>query len=280
MADSDFSTKACTRCREVKSTECFAANKQLKSGLRSQCRQCQAAVDKIKNDKRADPALRAIKAERAELIERGLCKCSECSGVFPVSEFPNLSKQGYRCRPCMSAQRQKWSVENRELDRQNWKRKAKNRVEEKQAYNKKYRQANREKLILAHREWYAENKDLFNKNNYEYQKLRLKNDPVYAMQKRVRRLISLKIQNAGFTKRSSTFEILGCDWDFFKLHIERQFTKGMTWENRGEWHLDHIIPISLAKSEDEVIRLNHFTNLRPMWARDNRSKGAQIQALL
>ncbi len=47
----------------------------------------------------------------------------------------------------------------------------------------------------------------------------------------------------------------------------------MTWENHGEWHIDHIIPISWGKTESEVIELNHYTNFQPLWAKDNLSKG-------
>jgi hypothetical protein len=46
----------------------------------------------------------------------------------------------------------------------------------------------------------------------------------------------------------------------------------MSWENQGEWHLDHIMPISLAKTEEEVIKLNHYTNFQPLWAEDNVRK--------
>ena len=46
----------------------------------------------------------------------------------------------------------------------------------------------------------------------------------------------------------------------------------MTWENYGDWHLDHKIPISWATDESDIIRLNHYTNFQPMWAFDNQSK--------
>ena len=63
-------------------------------------------------------------------------------------------------------------------------------------------------------------------------------------------------------------------------HIERQFLRGMNWENRDKWHIDHIVPLATAKSEAEVLALNHFTNLRPIWSRDNLSKGAKQTHLL
>jgi hypothetical protein len=67
-------------------------------------------------------------------------------------------------------------------------------------------------------------------------------------------------------------QILGCTIQEFKLHIEFQFKDGMSWDNRGEWHIDHIMPLSMAKTEDELVRLNHYKNLRPLWAHENLTK--------
>jgi len=65
---------------------------------------------------------------------------------------------------------------------------------------------------------------------------------------------------------------LGCSFTEFKQHIEKQFVDGMTWENYGEWHLDHKIPLSSANDVETVRRLNHYTNIQPMWAIYNRLK--------
>lgn len=85
----------------------------------------------------------------------------------------------------------------------------------------------------------------------------------------IRYLIYISIKKQGYTKRSRTYKILGCTYEEFKIHLENQFTDGMTWENQGEWHLDHIYPVSLAKNEEELIKLNHYTNFQPLWAEDN-----------
>ena len=74
--------------------------------------------------------------------------------------------------------------------------------------------------------------------------------------------------------------MIGCLFDRLVLHIERQFLPGMSWENRSEWHIDHIVPLASASSLEEMERLNHFTNLRPLWASDNLSKGAKVETLL
>ena len=77
-------------------------------------------------------------------------------------------------------------------------------------------------------------------------------------------------------KGKRTEEILGETFDNVRLHIEKQFADGMSWENHGEWHIDHIIPLSSGKSEEDYIKLNHYTNLQPLWAKDNMNKGAKL----
>ena len=106
-------------------------------------------------------------------------------------------------------------------------------------------------------------------------------DPLVKLHNSVMHAIwkSLKI-NAAY-KSSSTLEIVGLEsWNKFKEHIESQFTEGMTWENYGKnqgcWSIDHTIPKSLAKTEEEIKKLNHYTNLKPMWHLDNIKKSNKI----
>lgn len=125
-------------------------------------------------------------------------------------------------------------------------------------------------------EWANNNKERANKRTVDYIKKRLKEDSFFKFKQSVRGLINSSIKYKGYTKKSKTHEILGCDWETFKTHIEKQFKKGMTWENRNEWHIDHIYPMKEAKTEEDVIRLNHYTNLRPLWAKENLSKRDSI----
>ena len=92
----------------------------------------------------------------------------------------------------------------------------------------------------------------------------------------IRCLIRNSIKNNSFKKSSKTAEILGCSYEEFKQHIENQFQEGMSWDNRSLWHLDHIYPVSLAKSEEHLIQLNNYTNFQPLWAEDNLRKGNKI----
>ena len=79
-------------------------------------------------------------------------------------------------------------------------------------------------------------------------------------------------------KEFKSQEYIGCDFATFKEHIESQFQEGMTWDNHGEWHIDHIVPIKYKEDgkdptlEESIERL-HWTNTQPLWASDNIAKG-------
>jgi hypothetical protein len=99
-----------------------------------------------------------------------------------------------------------------------------------------------------------------------------KDETLLKLKVSIRCLIKKAIKRNGYTKLSSTNNILGCDYDTFKHHIESLFLDNMTWDNRDLWDIDHIVPVSYADNYDELILLNHYTNLRPLWKLDNQSK--------
>lgn len=109
----------------------------------------------------------------------------------------------------------------------------------------------------------------------KYNKLRKRKyitDEVYNLKTRFRSLLNKKIREGSYTKTHSTLDFLGCDWKTFKLHIESQFKDGMSWDNRGEWDLDHIIPISEGKTLEDIYLLSHYSNFQPLWRKDNIKK--------
>jgi hypothetical protein len=179
------------------------------------------------------------------LTEKG---CTKCNTVKPISEFSirKDSKIGYtsHCKVCLSEAQKKY-VERARVYKKNWKLRNK----------EKYRASER---IRA--------------------KKKRQNDPVHATVVCLRNRIkdALKL----YKKSKSSAEYLGCDLDFLRKHLESQFTEGMTWENRGYygWHIDHIIPISsfdLSK-ESDLKKAFHYSNLQPLWWRDNLKKGAKL----
>jgi hypothetical protein len=109
-----------------------------------------------------------------------------------------------------------------------------------------------------------------------FEKLKRDTDPVYKLKIYVRNRIGFYIKKTDITKRNRTFQLVGCSPLELKLFLEQKFIEGMSWENQGKWHIDHIIPLSSATNEEELYKLCHFTNLQPMWATDNIKKGAKI----
>jgi hypothetical protein len=93
----------------------------------------------------------------------------------------------------------------------------------------------------------------------------------------INELIKNGIRRYIVDKRGKSYrDILGDTFDNVRLHIERQFKEGMSWSNFGEWHIDHIVPLASGNNNDEWIKLNHYTNLQPLWAKENLQKGARI----
>lgn len=153
-------------------------------------------------------------------------------------------------------------------------------LEARREKDRAYADANRDKRNAAYREHYKKNRAKKIEQVTSYCRERRKTDPVYALRKNVQRLIALSFSCKGLKKSTKTEAILGCDPAYFAAHIERQFLPGMTWENRALWHIDHIVALATAATEADVIALNHFTNLRPLWIPDNLKKRAHVTHLL
>ena len=112
------------------------------------------------------------------------------------------------------------------------------------------------------------------------QRARRKADPVAVMHARLSRLHRHALNQVGGIKSSPTFQKLGYSAADFVSHIERQLLRGMGWHNMKDWQIDHILPISGAKTVDDVVALNQLSNLRPMWARENNAKKNKRSNLL
>lgn len=92
--------------------------------------------------------------------------------------------------------------------------------------------------------------------------------------------MSFALKRVGGLKTSPTFQMLGYTPEDLRKHVERQFVNGMSWDNRHRWELDHIIPISSAKTVEDVVSLNQLPNLRPIWAEQNLEKRDKRLTLL
>jgi hypothetical protein len=188
-------------------------------------------------------------------------KCTKCNVEKEFTEFGKgkAYKDGLRshCKSCRKEVNKKWREQNKE-------------------YNKEWYKKNKESRKEYKREWRRQNRERVNEHSKKYQRERLKTDPLFKMKRNLRKRTWEAFNNKGYSKNSKTQEMLGVDWEVCKAHIERQFNKGMNWDNYGEWQIDHIIPLASANTEQEIEKLCHYSNLQPLWAEDNLSKSDSI----
>jgi hypothetical protein len=177
---------------------------------------------------------------------------------------------------------------------------------EKKEYNKKYRLKNKERLNAYRRKW-SKNKNAQEKRKEYYLKTRekqlkywveyrkkpenkkkfnlyfkkwinnkLKTNPHFKLKQQLSHRIFMALK--GKVKSKRTKDLLGCTIEKLWVHLEKSFKSGMTKENYGKWHVDHIKPCAsfdLSKPEEQS-KCFHYTNLQPLWAKENISKSDKI----
>lgn len=228
-------------------------------------------------------------------------RCKKCSLEKPFEAFfrSKASKDGY-LNSCKACNKSSWKkFDTKEYHRKNKAARA--------DYAKKYFQENKERLAntkynidpnlaekrqekykAVQREKYANDEQYrdvrkemsrnYLKNNQHKKRHKYKTDPNF----RLRRVLSVRvtdaIKNQATTKAYKTIELIGCTVDEVRVYLENQFVEGMSWDNHGEWHIDHVIPCASFDLSDPVQQKKcfHYTNLQPLWAKDNLSKGDRI----
>jgi hypothetical protein len=216
-----------------------------------------SVFDRLRNEY---PEIKQI-VDNARTIEVEEKRCSKCGLVKSLSNFQKdkARRGGYRaeCKECWKQYHQNFYKENKQI------------------------------IDAKNKDWYEENKvdrsrkiesyRTANKKRFaELKKQRMITDPLFCLRIKLRDRITKAFDAANWDKQLRTSEILGCDYNTAKAFIESRFKDGMTWANHGEWHIDHKKPLAVAKTQDELIALCHYTNLQPLWAVENLSKGAKL----
>jgi transketolase len=213
--------------------------------------------------------------------------CSKCKEEKDVCEFGNRSNskdgKSSNCKKCHNLRSADYQKRNYKecLERQGrWRSKNRERVYDRY---KKYKEKNPEKIKELRERFYTNNphkrkeyRENYKPRKHEQRKERRESDPIFTLINNVRSRLYKYLTKLDITKKNKTFDIVGCNPLQLKEHLEKQFVDGMTWENKGDWHIDHIIPLSSAKTEDELYKLCHYTNLQPLWAIENIKKGKKI----
>lgn len=271
--------KTCLKCKQNKSIDDFIKSKRTKDGKSNICKIClkqSAEINKLKRKPNLKP-------------DTGVKVCSCCENEKSLADFylnPNLYLGVHSiCKDCSIYKSNVWKKNNLEKTNLNNKKYRKLNSEKEKARNKKYRDENKELRRIYKINYRKNNKDKIN----EQERNRRKKDSLFRVKSITRCLINdafTRACNGVFPKKNKrSEEIIGCDFKFFIENIEKQFVNWMSWENQGyckkldykcSWHIDHIIPVSYAKTEEEIYLLNHWSNLQPLCGKINIEKQDKV----
>ena len=204
--------------------------------------------------------------------EKSLCDFhKDATGKFGVKS---------QCKKCINESGAKYRRENPEKIRESGAKYRRENPEKEKERANKYYQKNKGKIKERNAKYYQKNSEKVKERTAKYKNKRYKNDENFRLTLILRSKLwqSLKSQSAKKSKR--TLELTGCSIDELWEHLENQFKDGMTRQNQGEWHIDHIKPCSLFDLTDpeQQKECHNYKNLQPLWAIDNIKKGNKWQA--
>jgi hypothetical protein len=198
-------------------------------------------------------------------------KCSKCGSYKLPDSFQkdNQKSDGLysRCKECVA-----------KFNRRPHKKYSEYTEEQKlakKAANKRYEERNRMKVRARKLKYYYDNKQ----KCLNTQRVRKQSSPLLKLSCNIRSRMHNSLYRVRLGKKSKTSELLGCSFLECKNYIQGLMQDGMTWDNYGmhTWHIDHIVPLSSAKTEEDLLKLFNYKNLQPLWAKDNLSKSNKIQ---
>lgn len=233
--------------------------------------------------------------------------CNKCNETKDICDFGKNNSRKDKintiCKNCDNLKSKNYRLNNKEKIKKSNSEYYKNNKEKIQSKSKMFYLENRETIITRNKQYYQnnivsvkntkkkyrdKNKSYLNLKSIEYSNKNRKSisekdrnrrhsDDLFRTIRYVRNRINQYFKSKNYKKDSKSFELVGCSPDFLKSYIEGLFTEGMSWDLMGKQiHIDHIIPLSSGKTIEEVKKLCHYSNLQPLWAKDNLTKGKKI----
>jgi len=296
MSEIDY--KVCFYCKEEKPYSAFRKDPQKSDGCTSRCKSCinkpTIPVDYSKITHKVcvvcnidkDYSLYHKKTKNGRVTVQS--KCKECTTEYKKkrywgnhdAELAKMTKS--RLKPENVIQRKGYYKKNKSEYQKRYKKyqSDENKRLAKLENSKNRYQQNKESIRKRHRLNY--HKPEVKKRLRERERERMKTDVGFVITKRLRRRLAHIVKSIGGKeyKAASTFALLGCNIEQFKIHIESKFTQDMSWENvlNGAIHIDHIKPCAKFDLKDPEQQKECFSwqNLQPLWWYDNLSKGAKL----
>jgi len=280
--------KTCIKCGVEKNFDHFNKRKDSEDGYRNTCKECKKKyVDE--NKELIDLTRKKYREDNKEILK-------EKKKIYDLANKDKRKKWLEDNKDKIKIQHRENYFKNKEKVNKRGKKYREDNKERlllyyeknkdrKKMTNKEYNIRNNKKISDQKKIYTKENKERIkeyrniNREKYnESQKRRKDENPLIKLSSNIRSSVIHAIKRSGFSKKSHTQEIVGLSFMELMIYLESKFETWMSWENYGKyngelnfgWDIDHIIPISSAKTEDEVLKLNHHTNLQPLCSKINR----------
>jgi hypothetical protein len=285
-------TKRCSKCGKIKPVSEFSKDKSRKDGLQSQCKSCakQYNQDHKEERKQYDKQYNQDhKEERKQYNQdhREEKKQYKQDHKEEIKQYHRQYNQDHR------EEKKQYYQDHKEEIKQYDKQYKQDHKEKRKQYDKQYKQDHKEEIKQYHRQYYQDHKEerkqydkQYNQDHREekkqydrqYENKKYKTDTTF----RLRRIISKAIRKSIKRNKNGYHwgDLVGYTLDDLKQHLEKQFKDGMSWDNYGNWHIDHVIPQSWFKFksyDDPEFKLCWcLGNLQPLWAKENISKNGNL----
>ena len=243
----DEQIKCCTKCHTNKFISGFRKNKKGKYGVHSVCRECMSYIERKKR-------------------QDGCTKHRDISKKYYEKNKDKLLEKNKKYRKINQKKIKNYEKNYRDMNR-----------EKILKYGKKWRELNLEKIKKDKVKYNKKNRNKINEYKRKYRKRYYKENPHIEIW---RSTLKNALKRLDQNKTNKTIDILGYTPDELKTHLESLFTEGMTWGNYGDWHIDHIKPVSRFDKTTPVHIVNSLDNLQPLWATTRKINGITYEGNL
>ena len=248
--------KKCYTCKQVKGLDEFSNDKKGEYGKAWKCKSCFKEYRKKHYEENNEKINEKVRLYRRNNKEK-------------VKEYKKKYKQGNN--RYMIKYQKEWYQKNKEKVKE-YRENNKEKVKEyKKNWAKEWYKNNKEKQRLISAKYHKDNKETILKRHNVWAKEKKKTDVLYKLRCTVRVNLVTSLKRQGYSKKTKTYNMLKCEYDFFLEWLNGIASNGYTY-GVGDLHLDHVVPVSLAQTEEEAILLNHYSNFQLLSANENLSK--------
>jgi hypothetical protein len=236
--------KKCTKCKKVKSLDEFTKDKKQKDKKDQTCKVCKKLYS-FNNKKKSK-----------EWRDKNKEKTKETFKIYYKKNKEKIKQHRIKNKEIIKEYNKEYNKKNKEKNKK---------------ISKIYYQKNKERLIEYNKKYILNNTKRRNTYRKEYTKLRKQKDPLFKLNRLISINIYCSLKRQGYIKKTKTYNMLKCDYKFFMTWLNGVASNGYTY-GIGDLHLDHVVPISLSETEEELLLLNHYSNFQLLTADENLAK--------